>query len=241
MLCPPRMTLDPTAYSRVGPEALGDIDLLTLAIGDPALAAALLDEFGAASGLLAATPAMLAPRLGRVRAARLHAALTLARRALEGGPRRARIQSARDAAAWLTPRLAGLPHEELHALLLNRRLDLLSLRRLSQGSADHTLFDVRLILGEMLRTGAYAVVLGHNHPSGDPEPSSEDILVTRRAVEGANLLGLTVIDHLVVAGPEWVSLAERGHIPPARGPGPAVPAVYSMPQRLGCRRERASR
>ncbi len=212
------MTPTPLHYARVGPDQLGETDLLELIVGNRPLARRVLDEFGSASGLAAASPAALALHLGQTRAVRLHAALALARRAFADPPRRARILRAADAAGWLLPRFAGLPHEELHALLLNRRLDVLAVRRLSQGSSDHTLFDVRLILGEMLRAGAQGVVLAHNHPSGDTEPSSEDLLVTRRVVEGAGLIGLAVIDHLVVAGAEWVSMAERGHLPLAWSP-----------------------
>lgn len=214
----PLVNPDSTHYARMGPEALGEAELLRLVVGSAPAASALLSEFGSAAGLLAASPASLARHVGNARAVRMHAAFALARRAFGESPRRSRVGSAADAARWLSPRFTGLAHEELHGLFLNRRLEVISLRRLSQGSVDHTLFDVRLILGEMLRTGAQAVVLAHNHPSGDPEPSSDDILVTRRVVEGAGLLGLGVVDHLVVAGLDWVSLAERGHIPPAWSP-----------------------
>ncbi len=211
------MTPTPRDYTRHGPEQLGDTDLLALLLGSRPLARALLDEFGNAAGVASASPIALARHLGPARAARLHAAFALAMRAWAEPPHRPRVASPADAAAWFLPRFAGLAHEELHVLLLNRRLDVLALRRLSQGCSDHTLFDVRLILGEALRAGAQGLMLAHNHPSGDPEPSPEDFAATRRVVEGAALIGLDVLDHLVVAGTLWTSMSARGLLSTGRG------------------------
>lgn len=213
----------PATYARTGPELLGDAELLAVALGDRGLAAALLDDLAGSAALLHAPPAALARTLGPSRAARLHATIALAQRVQAEPPRRARVASPADAAVWLAPRLAPLGHEELHALFLDRRGGALAVRRMSQGSADHTLFDVRHLLGEALRVGAQGLIVAHNHPSGDPEPSAEDLLVTRRLAEGAALLGLDFQDHLIVAAGRWVSLAERGEVPRAvrvatRGP-----------------------
>ncbi|MSQ01481.1 MAG: hypothetical protein EXR71_06265 [Myxococcales bacterium] len=201
-------------YACTGPDELGTVDLLAVALGQRALATALLEQCGDASALLAASPAALARTLGAARASRLHASFTLARRALSESPVRGRVTSADDAAAWFLPRLTGLAHEELHALFLDRRGGVLAAKRMSQGSPDHTLFDVRHILGEAVRAGAYAILVGHNHPSGDPEPSTEDLLVTRRLAEGAALLGLALHDHVVVGAGRWVSMATRGDLHP---------------------------
>ncbi len=213
------MTLTP--YARYGPDELGSVELLAVALGDRALASELLEQCGDASSLLAASPATLARTLGATRAGRLHASFALARRALSEPPVRARVTSANDAAAWLVPRLTGLAHEELHALFLDRRCGILAIRRMSQGSPDHTLFDVRHILGEAVRAGAFAILVGHNHPSGDPEPSCDDLLATKRLAEGAALLGLELHDHLVVGAGRWVSMATRGDLNrvPTRFPG----------------------
>lgn len=215
----------PVAYTRTGPELLGDTELLAVALGDRALAAALLDDLAGAAGLLQAPPAALARTLGATRAARLHATFALARRVQAEPPRRARVASPSDAAAWLAPRLTALGHEELHALFLDRRGCAVAVRRMSQGSADHTLFDVRHLLGEALRVGAQGLIVAHNHPSGDPEPSTEDLIVTRRLAEGAALLGLDLQDHLIVAPGRWVSLAERGELPRATVPATRFPSA----------------
>ncbi len=216
------MTTPPLDYARLGPEALGDADLLSLALGDRTLATRLLDDLGGAS-LLGAPPGALARTLGPRRAARLHASIALTQRLLGQPPRRARVSSPQDAAAWLQSRFAGLGHEELHGLFVDRRGGVLAVRRLSQGSADHTIFDVRHILGEALRVGAAGVIVAHNHPSGDPEPSAEDLTATMRLADGAMMLGLELQDHLVFAGAGFVSLAERGQLvrpgrPPTRPP-----------------------
>ncbi len=207
-------------YARVGPEGLGDADLLALVLGNRPDAEMLLERFGSALSVLAASPASLAAAVGVARASRLHAAVALARRAAAGAPPRALVRSAADAAAWLVPRLTGLDHEELHALFLDARSSVIALRRMSQGSADHTLFDVRHVLGESVRVGARALIVAHNHPSGDVEPSPDDLLVTRRLVEGAALLGVELQDHLVVASPRWSSLAERGELSRTAAWGP---------------------
>jgi len=199
-------------YLLTGPEGLGEAELLALVLGEAPLAGRALAELGSAFALSGASPAALAPLLGPARAARLHAAFELSRRAFAGPPARGLVRAPADAAAWLVPRFAGLDHEELHVLLLDARGAVLTVRRMSQGAVDHTLFDVRSVLGEALRVGARSLILAHNHPSGAADPSAEDVLVTRRMVEGGALLGVDVKDHLVVAHGRWTSLAERGEL-----------------------------
>ncbi len=212
------MTPLPDAYLRHGPEGCGDEELLSLLAGSRRLGAALLTHFGSLAAVAQASPGALRVVLSRARAARVHAAFAAARRAFMGAPPRGLVLGPADAAAWLVPRLTGLGHEELHALFVDTRGRVLAVSRMSQGSVDHTVFDVRTILGEALRVGARGVVLGHNHPSGELEPSAEDLLVTRRIEEGAMLVGVQVQDHLVVAHGRWTSMAERGELGRADGP-----------------------
>ena len=206
------MSASAVSYARLGPETLGDVDLLDLAVGSREVAGALLDRFGSAAGLLAASPAALSKVAGTVRGVRLHAALALAHRAAGGAPPRAIVRTPADAAAWLVPRLAGLDHEELHAIFLDSRGGVVAVSRMSQGGPDHTIFDVRHVLGEALRVGAKTILLAHNHPSGEVEPSDDDRLATRRLVECAELIGIHLGDHLIVAGSRWTSMAERGEL-----------------------------
>lgn len=206
-------------YLRCGPEALGATDLLETLVGQAA-AAALLEHFGSLAAIGRAPAPMLArvPACGPVRAARLHASFEVARRAaLESAP--PRIRSASDAAAWLVPVLANLAHEELHALYLSRQGVLVARRCASRGGQDRTLFDPRWIAAEALRVGASSIIVAHNHPSGDPEPSAEDHAATRRLCEFAKGLGLDIVDHIVVGGSRWISMAARAELPT---PGPAA-------------------
>lgn len=223
------MSASAVSYARLGPEHLGEVDLLALAVGRHDIAASLLDQFGSAAGLVAASPAALTKVAGSVRGVRLHAALALAHRAAGGAAPRAIVRSPADAAAWLVPRLAGLDHEELHAMFLDSRGGVVALSRMSQGGLDHTIFDVRLVLGEALRVGAKSILMAHNHPSGEIEPSSDDRLATRRLVEGAALLGINVVDHLIVAGPRWTSMAERGELAaPSSWAGTSQPRPHRL-------------
>lgn len=116
-----------------------------------------------------------------------------------------------DAAAQLAvPVLAGRDRERCVALLLDAKHRLLELTTVSVGSLDHTFMAPREIMRDALLANAAALVLAHNHPSGDPEPSPDDETVTRRLTEAGRLVGIEVLDHLVVGGDRWVSLARRG-------------------------------
>jgi DNA repair protein RadC len=114
------------------------------------------------------------------------------------------------AAQLLVPRFAGADRERCLAALLDTKHRLLEVVIVSVGSLDHTFMSPREVFRDALLANAAAVVLGHNHPSGDPEPSRDDELVTRRLVRAGELVGVEVLDHLVVAGERWISLARRG-------------------------------
>lgn len=207
-------------YLLHGADTLGDADLIALLLSTGAggrsareIAAGLLDDYGDLGALAAVSPHALARvrGVGTVRALRLHAALQLGRRAharvsAKPGP----LRTAEAAASWLAPALGGLRQEELHALFLDRKLRPITRRRLTVGSDAHTIVDSKTILRVALEVGATAFVLAHNHPSGDPEPSVEDVQVTRVVAAAADAVGVSFLDHLVIAGGRWVSLAERG-------------------------------
>lgn len=186
-----------------------------------AIAGQLLDSFGGLSGLARAEPAELlaVPGVGLARAVRLHAALEAGRRATRGQAERPDpVRAPDDAVSWLAPALRGLPHEELHALYLDRRHRPLALRCLTRGSDGLTVVDPRQVFRPAVGLGAAAVVLAHNHPSGDPTPSTMDREVTRRTVKAGEVLGVSLIDHLVIGGSDWVSLAAEGVVPRASAP-----------------------
>lgn len=125
---------------------------------------------------------------------------------------RVRIGSPEDAAELLVPALLDRDRERCLALLLDTKHRLLASVTVSVGSLDRTFMAPREVYRDALLANAAAVVLGHNHPSGDPEPSRDDEQVTRRLARAGELLGVDLLDHLVVGGRRWVSLARRGQL-----------------------------
>lgn len=122
------------------------------------------------------------------------------------------VTSPEAAAALLVPELAGRDRERCVALLLDTRHRLLELRTVSIGSIDHTFMSPREVFRDALLANAAAVVLGHNHPSGDAAPSRDDRRVTRRLAEAAEVIGIDLLDHLVVGDGRWTSLARAGDL-----------------------------
>lgn len=120
------------------------------------------------------------------------------------------IASPEAAAAVLVPAFDGADRERCVAALLDTKHRLLAVVVVSIGSIDHTFMSPREILRDALLANAAALVLAHNHPSGDPEPSQDDERVTARVVRAGQLVGVEVLDHLVVGGRRWISLARRG-------------------------------
>jgi DNA repair protein RadC len=123
---------------------------------------------------------------------------------------RPEVTSPEAAAQLLVPPLVAADRERCMAALLDTKHRLLELVTVSVGSLDHTFMSPREVFRDALVANAAALVLAHNHPSGDPEPSRDDELVTRRLVRAGDLVGVGVLDHLVVGGERWISLARRG-------------------------------
>ncbi|HEX4952691.1 MAG TPA: DNA repair protein RadC [Thermoanaerobaculia bacterium] len=205
-----------------GAEALSDAELLALLLGSsrPHLESAerirtLLDEVGGLAGLRGAPmPALRRRGLLDAQAATLVAAVELARRlAFADVPHRHPLSQPADIARYLSLCFAGQEQEILGALLLNGRRHLLACCEVFRGTLHRVEVEPRPVLKQALLTGASIIVLFSTHPSGDPEPSAEDLLFTRRMAEAAKTLGLTLDDHLIVgeAG-QWVSLRQRGRL-----------------------------
>ncbi len=206
-----------------GPDGFGDAELLGLVVGTGSpphsamdLGVSLLAQFGDLSAVLRAPPHSLSEvsGVGPAKAVRIHAALEAGRRAASDRHRAARIiLSPKSAVEVLQPEVAGKSVEELHALYLGRRGQLLHHACLSRGSSHNTIVDPHSIFRLGLLTGASRLILAHNHPSGDPRASPEDIAATRRVADAGRLLGLPLVDHLILAGGRWTSLAEEGLLP----------------------------
>jgi DNA repair protein RadC len=212
-----------------GAEQLGDAELVAVLLGTgrvrapvAVLAAALLEEVGGLSGLARAGPGALlsVAGLGGAKAARLAAAVELGRRALSVGLRAPgpALPDSRAVHSWARPRLASLDHEELWLLALDGRSGLRSARRIGQGGLSGVHASTRDVIRWALRDGAAAFVLVHNHPSGDPQPSGEDVAFTARAAAVGEVVGTPLVDHVVVARGGYVSMLDCGLLPPAPSP-----------------------
>ena len=147
--------------------------------------------------------------IGKVKAVTLVAALELGRRrAAEADVERPVVATSAAAFDLLGPQMRDLPHEECWVLLLNNARRLIGRERLSSGGLDATVVDVRTLMTTALRHRATAIVLAHNHPSGNLAPSEADILLTRHLVEAGKLLKIPLQDHLIVAGRRYYSFKD---------------------------------
>ncbi len=165
------------------------------------------------SGLAAASPRELQrmPGVGPARAAQLTAAFELGRRAVADWPaERWLIRGPADLAPRLIADLGHLPHEELRVVLLDTRNGVLGMRTVYRGNVSAALVRVGELFREAVRLVAARLILVHNHPSGDPTPSPDDLHLTAEAVAAGRLLDITVLDHLVIGHGSYASLRDRG-------------------------------
>ena len=141
------------------------------------------------------------------------------------------IAGPHDIAAGLGPELGALEQEQLRVALLDRGNRLLGAPLVYQGTADGIQIRLRDVFREVIRVGAAGLVLVHNHPSGDPGPSAEDVELTAEVGRAGALLGVSVLDHVILVAGGYVSLRERGLYTPPRGA-----TVDEEPESLGPRR-----
>jgi DNA repair protein RadC len=204
--------------ARLGAPALSSRELLTVLLGTGSRGASALDL---ADNLLGSGLHALAGRsvqdlqrtrgLGRAKATRVLAALELgARLASDGRADAQAFQSPEETARYLLPRYASRPVETFGLLALDARHRLRREAVVSVGCLTSSLVHPREVFQEAVVSRAAALVLFHNHPSGDPEPSAEDLALTRRLVAAGTLMGIEVLDHLVLGAGRYVSLKARG-------------------------------
>jgi DNA repair protein RadC len=197
---------------RLGVEDLEAGELLALVLcAAPARASRLLDARDLIE-LSRAVPAELTRDHGlrELEATRLAAAFALGRRvSREARPPRSPLRSAARVHRYLEPLLRGLEQETFHVLLLDGRHALRRREQISSGTLTTSLVHPREVFRPAVREGAAAILCAHNHPSGDPEPSAEDLEVTRRLLRAGKTLGIPLLDHIVIGEGRFVSLRDR--------------------------------
>lgn len=195
-----------------GAEALGDRELLALLLstgvrgkGAHELAEALLNRFGSVAAIGRTTAAELSavPGIGTAKASSLVAGFELARRGTAAATRPRRLRATADIAAMAEPMLRDRDRERLIVISCDAALRVLGTDRISDGGTDQTLFPLREIIVAVLRRDGRSFALAHNHPSGDPEPSAEDLAATQSAAEAAAVTGLCFVDHVIVTETGW--------------------------------------
>lgn len=204
----------------LGPQALTNAELLAILLrvgvqGENAVEVGqrLLKKFNGLNGLHRAPFKELMDQhgLGEAKAAQIKAAIELGRRlTLEAPQERPAINSPADAAALIQYEMSALEQEHLRVILLDRRNRVLEVVEVYKGSVNSSQVRVGELFKDAIRANASAIIVAHNHPSGDPTPSPDDVAVTRAIVQAGKLLDVDVLDHLVIGQAKWVSLKERG-------------------------------
>lgn len=204
--------------TRVGAGALGDNELVALIVGSGtragsalAVAGEVLMAAGGTGGLarLGIDELMQVAGVGASRAARLLAAVELGRRVISCRPTaRVRLNTPADVADYLLPLYGGYRVERFGLVLLDAKHRLIRTSILSVGSLDASIAHPREVFREAMLASATAVVLFHNHPSGDPQPSTEDLLLTRRLMQAGEVMGIDIVDHIILGEARWFSFKD---------------------------------
>ena len=205
--------------AKLGAEALRDAELMAVLFrtgtrksGAVALAEQVLKHYGGLRGVARASVEELTQfnGLGAVKAVEIKAAIELGKRlAVHVEPARVRIRCADDVVNLLMVRYKEVEVEQFTVLLLNAKNEVLKTVQVSSGGLDATLASPRDVFRQAVRENAAAIIVCHNHPSGDPEPSAEDIALTERLRDAAKILGLRFLDHIVLGDGRHVSLKDR--------------------------------
>jgi DNA repair protein RadC len=202
-----------------GANALSDAELIALLLGNSEqeqamqLAQQLLADAGGVVGIhrLSVEELQQHDSIGHVRAARLKAAFELTRRlVIAGFEERFQIRAPSDAAQLMLVEMSHLDQEHLRVICLDTKNRVQKIQTLYVGSLNSSLLRVGEVFKEAIRLNSAAIILVHNHPSGDPTPSADDIQVTRDVTAASKLLDIDLLDHLIIGHGQWVSLRERG-------------------------------
>src|SRR5262245_76830 len=207
---------------RHGASALGDNELVAIVVGNGRANASALDlansvlaGIGGVEGLARARHDDLTrvAGIGAARAAQVLAAVELGRRTLtRAGRQRVQVTTPRTVAELLLPLYGNRPVEQFGVVLLDTKHRVMRTTVVTVGTIDASIVHPREIFREAAAGGAAAIVVFHNHPSGDPEPSKDDVVLTHRLVAAGVLMGIEVLDHLILANVRYFSMKEQGCI-----------------------------
>jgi DNA repair protein RadC len=206
--------------AKLGPQALSSAELIAILLrvgvageGAVVVGQRMLNHFGGITGLHRANFDEITAQhgVGPAKAAQLKAAIELGRRlTLESPDERPSINSPADAAALIQYEMSAFEQEHLRVIHLNTRNRVLGLEDVYRGSLNSSQVRVGELFKSAIRRNASAIIIAHNHPSGDPTPSPDDVAITRAIVQAGKLLDIDVLDHLVIGQGRFVSMKERG-------------------------------
>lgn len=206
--------------ARMGASVLSTAELLAILLrvgveGENAIQVGqrLLQDFNGLAGLQRASYAEICAQhgIGEAKAAQIKAAIDLGRRlASQSSSDRPVVHSPEDAADLVQYEMSALEQEQLRVILLNTRNHVLRIQTIYQGSLNSSQVRVGELFRPAIRENAAAVIVVHNHPSGDPSPSPDDIALTKTIIEAGQLLDIQVLDHLIIGQGRFISLNRRG-------------------------------
>jgi len=205
---------------KYGADALSTAELLAIMINTGTatetaveVATRLLASFGDYRHLCEASIEELGKTkgIGLAKAAKIKAAIELGQRICKAGTdNKVRINSPEDVVNLLAPEMRYLSKEHFKAVLLNTKNYVISVETVSVGSLDSSLVHPRELFKEAIKRSSAGIILVHNHPSGDPTPSTEDIKVTQKMCNAGKILGIEVLDHVIIGDNRYSSLREKG-------------------------------
>jgi DNA repair protein RadC len=211
----------------VGPAPLTNPELLAILLrtggnGENVvrLGERLIAKFNGLPGLARATAAQLCEvkGIGEAKAAQVMAGIELGRRIVSAAPEERRvIRCSDDIDRFCRASMVDLEQEEVRVLLMDTRNRVIRMHTAYQGSVHSAVVRIGELMREAVRENASSIAVVHNHPSGDPTPSSQDVVLTREVSEAGELLGIEVLDHVVIGRAGYVSLKEKGLFPGEKG------------------------
>lgn len=207
---------------RLGAKQLADAELLAILLrtgfeqkSASVLAMQLLATFGDLHALAQASHEELTKvkGIGRVKAIELHAAFELGRRVALGVRKEtASIRLPRDVAEMMMPDMRHLTQEHFVCLFLNTKNQVIAKQTIFVGSLDASIVHPREIFKEAIKRSSASIICLHNHPSGDPTPSREDLAVTKTLCKAGELVGISLLDHVIIGDGKYYSMKEHGHL-----------------------------